>query len=166
MFFRKRLRSALLCICTLTAWIGCGDPAVAPGDATLALGTGEWQFEAFEDGDQLPLIAGSQGGHHVWLSFLADDLSPGDAKLTIETQLADDSLEAQRSRVQVTLKRAGEHEAAYLGWPAIIAQPGCIAGQMLRVRVELEDQRSRKAVSERYLIPMGESLPTCPTTTP
>lgn len=154
------LQLTLLLSATMLAW-GCGETNPTVGN--VEVGTGEWQFESFEDGDALPLVRGSQGGHHVWISVRSDTMATGNATLSIETQLADDSGEPQRSQVPITLTPSlNGMFAEYLGWPAVIARPGCFADKMLRVRVSLSDSNGVHAQVDRYLIPTGEDLPDCP----
>lgn len=46
--------------------LGCSDPG-AEGPPSFEIGTGEDSFEALEDGDELAITAGAQGGYHLWL---------------------------------------------------------------------------------------------------
>lgn len=43
----------------------CDDPQGAPG---FAVGTGETCFQALTSGQEVPVMAGPQGGFHIWLS--------------------------------------------------------------------------------------------------
>jgi len=51
---------------------------VACLEPTLEVGTGVDAFTPLHDGDDLPLVAGPQGGHHVWGALRATDVDPGD----------------------------------------------------------------------------------------
>jgi len=56
-----------------TAWIlilaGCPpEPADIPCGDEIAIGTGTDTFRQLEDGDELGIIAGDQGGHHLLLA--------------------------------------------------------------------------------------------------
>ena len=51
---------------------GCTGPGT--GDLLVELGTGEVGFEPLADYQEVPLVAGPQGGHHVWLSFRAEGM--------------------------------------------------------------------------------------------
>ena len=59
------------------ALAGCGGGDPAAGDLVVELGTGEVGFEPLADEQPVPLVAGPQGGHHVWLSLRAEGLAKG-----------------------------------------------------------------------------------------
>lgn len=72
-----------LCIFGLLAAIGtsfgCGNGDDPPSCATAAtLGTGTVDFEPLGDDPELPLIAGTQGGHHFIVHAQARGILPGD----------------------------------------------------------------------------------------
>ncbi len=164
----SRFGLSLRCALSVAALGGCTEPTCEDEGTCatmgeLEVGTGEWQYEPFEDGDELPLIRGAQGGFHVWVSVRSADMATGNAQLSIETQLADDSSEPQESNVTLTLhpSEATDVQSEFIGWPAVIARPGCFAGKMLRMQVSVVDQHNRHAIVERYLIPTGEDLPEC-----
>jgi len=48
----------------------CSPPADAP---SFAVGTGELCFESVEQGQILPMMAGPQGGYHVWMALGCTD---------------------------------------------------------------------------------------------
>lgn len=52
---------------------GAAACSAPPAPMTFELGTGEDCFARIEDGDVLPLIAGPQGGYHVWVAFGCED---------------------------------------------------------------------------------------------
>lgn len=80
---RSARLNALTILMSLAACLGCGPTSSMPSEGDVEVGTGEWQFEPFEDGDVLPLIRGSQGGHHVWISVRSDNMTSGNATLSI-----------------------------------------------------------------------------------
>jgi len=142
---------------------GCTAPV--EGEGWVALGTGEWRFEPLTDGQPVPLIAGAQGGHHVWTSLRTTGLDPERVLLAIDTEPVDGSLPAEHSQVRVDLSENPE-EGTYdfVGWPAILSQPGCVAGRELNVRVTLTDRHGVSATDECAVLPMtgtGVILPPC-----
>ncbi|NUP11855.1 MAG: hypothetical protein HOW73_37895 [Polyangiaceae bacterium] len=48
----------------------CGEIANAPA---FAIGTGEVCYEALEDGDVVPQMAGPQNGYHLWVALVCAD---------------------------------------------------------------------------------------------
>lgn len=66
-----RVRLALLGLLA-----GCA-PQAEPGDPAVQLGTGEIDFSALVDGQDLPIIRGPQGGYHLLGAIRTHDLEPG-----------------------------------------------------------------------------------------
>jgi hypothetical protein len=144
--------------CTLFACAG----EAAPGEGTVELGTGEWEFVPLTDEQPVELIFGVQGGYHVWTSFRAEGLDPEGVMLEIETQRADDSHPPELSRVPVDFQM-NDGTAELLGWPAVLGDPGCVLGDMLRIRVTLTDAHGTVATDERYVLPLtGTGTPPPP----
>ncbi len=131
---------------------GCSGGA-APGEGVVELGTGEWEFVPLADAQEVELVFGAQGGYHVWTSFRAEGLSAEDVMLEIETQAADGSTAPQTSRVPVDFDRTADGSIELVGWPAILADPGCVVDRMLHVQVRLTDRRGATATDERYVVP-------------
>lgn len=65
------------------AWVGCTGTEPT-GPAELIVGTGEYTFEAVADGQDVDIVAGPQGGYHVWVAFLAKNFRKS---CVVETQL-------------------------------------------------------------------------------
>ncbi len=139
--------------------MGCG--AASAEEAVLELGTGEVRFEPLEDYQQVPLVAGPQGGHHVWLSFRVQGLAPGPVLLDIDAVPLDASEPPpRREPVRAHLTTADEESevAQLVGWPAQLARPECLVDMPLSVRVTITDENDRRATDERILIPRGNPL--------
>jgi hypothetical protein len=101
------------------------------------VGTGSWRFEALEDGAPVSLVRGAQGGWHVWVSVRAKGVQDGDV-LVLETQPADESRPPQI--VELTPNFDPENSSGYrnyVGWPAILDNPECLVGELLRIRATL-----------------------------
>jgi len=146
-----RRTASILWLCAGLA-AGCGGGA-APGEGWAELGTGEWEFVPIEDGQDVPLVAGSQGGHHVWASLRTEGLDPDRVMLEIETQPADGSMPPEVSRVPVPFEPMEAGGARLLGWPAVLSEPGCVVDRMLRVTVTLTDEHGVRAGDERFVVP-------------
>jgi hypothetical protein len=70
----------------LTAWLGCaaGDPSTEPtgeglGPLMVELGSGEWEWESLDDGGEIPVIQGPQGGFHLLGSVRVSGIEAGSA---------------------------------------------------------------------------------------
>ena len=101
----------------------------------MEMGTGTWRFEPLSDGDEVQLVRGAQGGWHMWLA-LRTNLDQTAVDLTITTQLADESREAQVADVDVRLLPPNTvGDRLLLGQPSILNDPGCYVDQLVRVHV-------------------------------
>ena len=56
----------------------------AAHEASITLGTGADSFEAIEEGALLTPYWGPQGGHHIWASFQATGINPGQGEMVPE----------------------------------------------------------------------------------
>jgi hypothetical protein len=160
----KHLRTAIL-LCLLALASSACASEVGGGVGTLELGTGEWMFEPFVVEEQeVPLIAGVQGGYHVWLS--AHTTGVGDRVLfDIATQPLDESRPEEGGEVYVFMDEMGDDAWEILGYPAVLSTPACDLGKPLRVRVTLTDEEGDTATDECIVVPTGDretlGLPPC-----
>jgi len=139
---------------------GCALEAPPPEEPRVEVGTGSWRFEPLVDEDSVELIRGSQGGWHFWLSVRTQGVEAEDVILTIETQLEDESRPAEEVDVDVRLGRMNdEGERTLLGWPAIVADPACLAGHTVRVSITLQLADGSTLSDERYVRIAGGSDP-------
>ncbi len=147
------LSVARLLLCASLACCGGGSdtPAVS---VELVLGTGEANFEPFMPGDPLELYAGTQGGHHVWLSVRVEGLEPEGILFQLDvdpTPPAPPALtEVQLDFVPVA-GQANTYEL--VGWPARVLAPECVVGHPVTLTVRLEDTQGRVAMAETQVTP-------------
>lgn len=55
------------------AGVACAD-ATPTGVPDLLVGTGQYAFERVEEGGDVPIIFGPQGGYHIWVGVLAENV--------------------------------------------------------------------------------------------
>ncbi len=48
-----------------------------------------------------------------------------------------------------------------LGWPAVLAEPGCVVDSELLVTVTLSDENGTSATDQRLVVPRGTDMPAC-----
>jgi hypothetical protein len=138
-------------------------PGPDPLEPRLEVGTGTVRFEALEDGAEVPLTKGAQGGWHLWIAVRAEGLDTGFGSLEIIQQPADESAPPQRSTVGVRFDPPdAEGRRVYLGWPAILADPSCSVGELLRIRATLTTPTGERLTAEREVIPTGGDHPPPP----
>lgn len=123
---------ALLALCA------CGPEHGTPATQRVVLGTGEARFEQLEGEPELPLVAGSQGGFHVWASFLAYGFDTTAIDLTLTTTV-DGADEGLVMRARLTTREVLDPEGApvrsFAGFPAQVRDARCAHGQ--RVSLQL-----------------------------
>jgi len=161
-----RLAGCIAAVLVLGPVAGCvtgPGPDETTGERGVELGTGSWRFEPVDDGDQLDLVRGAQGGWHLWVSLRTQGISEDRTTLIVETQLADDSASPIRHERTVRLDPPDdEGRRAVVGWQNIIPDPSCMVGQMVRMEATLMDDTGEPLTSERYVVPMGGAYPPPP----
>ncbi len=139
------------------------DPGTQPlsGERALEVGTGTWRFEPLEDGQQVDMVRGAQGGWHVWVSLRASGVEEGEGMMTLTLQPADESREPAVTTVRVSLDPPdSQGRRSFLGWPGILEDPSCQLGELLRVEVQLDiSDAEEPLVAERMVTPLGGTYP-------
>jgi hypothetical protein len=118
----------------------------------VVVGTGEYAYEAVAEGADLPIIAGPQGGYHVWVGLLARNLRRG---CVVETQLTlIDSDEAVGNPLffEVQLFDAEDGWLQYAGLPVVL-DPTAVEDQPLRVDLTLTDGDGAEAIGSLSIVP-------------
>jgi hypothetical protein len=107
------------------------------------LGTGEAEFESMDGEPLLTLVAGVQGGFHVWASFLAYGFASSTLSMVLTTSVE----EAPESRIPLratlplreTVDDQGELAFAFAGFPAQVDDARCAHGKRVRLDITLSD---------------------------
>jgi hypothetical protein len=149
-------------LCALGACVGDAGPITPEVERAVELGTGTSRFEPVEDGVEVPLIAGAQGGHHVWISVRAQGLGSNRASVRIASGPADERREPVVTLVNGRFDPPDtEGRRAMLGWPEMLPHAGCLIGELLRIEISV-DLGGQYATDEReILIGAGDSPPDC-----
>lgn len=142
----------------------CGSEGTGDDEeVALVIGTGEAAFETLRSGDHLSLHAGTQGGHHVWLSVRARGLEPEGLRMLLDVIPTQPAPEAH-SDVRIDFTRVtdatGLSEDAgaagdwieFVGWPAQVLAPECAADKPVRLELTLEDRHGRKAYASSEIV--------------
>lgn len=132
-----------------------------PADLTFEVGTGEVMFEALEDYQEAPLVAGPQGGHHVWISFRATGLSSERVLMDLDMVPLDESEPPPRAEPVRVFTEVANGEQVFVGWPAQILEAGCYVGVPLSVRVEVTDTAGHVVSDERIIVPTSDETLEC-----
>jgi hypothetical protein len=144
---------------------GCGSPdpelesagpMLVPSEQSVVLGTGEAEFEAIDGEPRLRLVAGVQGGFHVWASFLAYGFASDRVDMVLETLVEDDPSTrlVMRARLSLrgTLDADGEPMQFFAGFPAQVYGARCAQDKRVQVSVTLSDPNGASATDARHCI--------------
>jgi hypothetical protein len=147
-----------------------GEPA--PGSARLLLGTGEEHYEPIEGVPVLQLIAGIQGGFHVWATFLGYGYQGDRLRMQVTSTWGPDgeyvfpSAEAS-IRVHEVVDENGETALEGNGWPARIEAARCSQGQRIFLEMTVRDDSGATATDSRtFVSEVQEELRATDCTTP
>jgi hypothetical protein len=146
------LWAAALCAC------GSGTPGAA-GSAnrqSIVLGTGEAEFEPMAGEPEITLVHGSQGGFHVWASFLAYGFEQPTLNLLITTSVdgsADEPLVMHASLTTHEVVDAdGVTARTFAGFPAQIRNAPCVDGRRVKIDLQLSEGSGPASEDVRYCI--------------
>ena len=148
--------AAILALASSTA---CSHAPVNPG-AQLELGTGSWRFEPLEDGQPVELVAGVQGGWHVWISLRVSDLGRDPRPIHLTIQPSDESAEADEMRIALPFDPPRDDGTRQLvGYTGIVSNPSCWVGELVRLRATMELPAGEVLVAERDVTLLGGVYP-------
>ena len=159
------LQRALLC-CACALALACGSPADPEKQADggvnsqdggaeplLQVGTGTDSFSALNDGDAVTIIAGPQGGYHVWTALRARaPLDP--TGVSIHLRVLFNGAELSKNDYVLDLQKKG----AYFEWyamTAFIPDPTAVQGKEIELAVDVTDKAGLSASDSRRVIPQG-----------
>lgn len=171
--------SAATCAANATCVQGaCVDPFVAPsaladhdptwiasapdacktpfsGEPAVVLGQGESAFAPLEESEVVPIEAGPQGGHHVWLALRVNGLRQMGSRLTVGGYFPDLAFEVLPFISQVTLRKAGEDQCEIYGVRFQVDQGipvETIRGRALDIDIVLEDPNGDVATAMKRVV--------------
>lgn len=152
---RPLCRTAVFAALALAAF-GCGDPMPPePFEGTLEIGTGETGFEPLTDEQEVPLVFGPQGGHHVWISFRVTGFRAQQVLMDLDVvPLAEQEPPPRAAPVRLFMTELdddGRYE--YVGWPAQLIDAGCYVDVPLSFRMTLTDVDGNEVSDEVVVIP-------------
>jgi hypothetical protein len=137
---------------------GASGPAEAvPGTTRLRLGTGEQHYVPIEGEPVLPLIAGIQGGFHVWATFLGYGFQGDRLDLQVTTTWGPDGeyvFPSSRASIRVheVVDESGETALEGNGWPARIELARCAQGQRILMEMTVSDDFGATAHDSRSFV--------------
>lgn len=131
----------------------CKTPA--SGDPTVVIGQGESAFAPLEDGEVVPIEAGPQGGHHVWLSLRVRGLRQMGSRLTVKGYFPELAFELRPFTAHITLRKAGEGRCEVHGVRFQVDRGlpvEAVRGRALDIDVALEDPDGDVAAAAQRVV--------------
>lgn len=154
----KRRASSLGLLLALGRGVaGCGGESPAePLELSVVLGTGQAVFEPMQGEPELTLVAGTQGGFHVWASFLAYNYTApllGTLLVTTVDGVPDSRLVMRANlATRETTDADGNIARTFPGFPAQVYNARCAHGRRVQLDITLTDADGRSAEDTRYCI--------------
>ncbi|KYF63099.1 hypothetical protein BE11_44025 [Sorangium cellulosum] len=139
-------------------WIAsASDACKAPssGDPAVVIGQGERAFAPLAEGDVLPIEAGPQGGHHVWLALRVTGLRQMGSRLTVGGYYPDLAFELPSFTSLVTLRRAGDAGCEIYGIRFQVDRGlpvESVRGRALAAEIVLEDPNGDVATAAQRIV--------------
>jgi len=131
-------------------------PMTAPDGGSLPmleLGGGTQNFAPFTDGQMAQVIAGPQGGFHLWAAARARaPLDPMLIRLTVKVKLG--ATELSSTDYRVTLVKNGSYFEWY-AMTALVPDPAAVRGQRTTMELIATDSAGRTATDTRTVTPVG-----------
>lgn len=152
--------NAVALVALALAALSCGSPEQSGPPAgeprEVVIGTGEVAFENMDGEPQLQLVAGVQGGYHVWASFLAYGFTAPSLALLLTTTVDEAPESRIVMRANLTMHDAidagGEPAHTFAGFPAQVYGASCAHGKRVRIDVTLSDAEGGVANATRHCI--------------
>ena len=155
-----RAMTVTLSLLAACAPLGVGDdggeaPSAARrarGTLVVELGTGATTFEPLQEGVELPIVAGPQGGHHLWAAIRVTDETVTRAAIRVHATL-DDSGEPLGSDAlsTVDLRQQGSYRER-AGLTAFVADPAAASGKRVRLTVDVDDGAGLSGSATRVVV--------------
>lgn len=142
-----------------SARVGAGDRAGDMGDPSepwIRIGTGFRRFEELASGQEVPIIAGIQGGFHVWGGFIGRGFDDADVRILYTLDL-EGMPYAAADYFEFELPKNSRSEFEYAGVSVIYFDNDDVdltTGQEMTLKVEVVTRDGMMLRDERQLIPI------------
>lgn len=123
------------------------------GELAAEIGTGFSAFEPVVDGAPIDVVAGPQGGFHIWTAIRIKDSSIDTAQVGLSARFAEGGdLAGKPSRAMVELAPVGgARERA--GMTNFVSDPSAVSGKSIILRAEIVTADGRSATVECTVVP-------------
>lgn len=135
--------------------------ACASGPPSLELGTGLDAFGSIEDGQDLPMIEGAQGGWHLWIAAHAESIDPEGARFSVLAYPEAAGRPRQTTAVTGHFRPSGTGYDL-TGLAAVFSAPECYQDQRTVLEATLTDGSGLVLTDRRVVVPRWpEPIGTC-----
>ena len=113
---------------------------------SFELGTGESQFEALEEGQDLSMVSGPQGGCHFWLAVRSDGFADRLFDIQYDIRFANTGTTTgsrYSQKVRLTPTSAKDGRCEFYGYTAFLVRPWLLEDRELDIRVTVVDDLGR-----------------------
>lgn len=152
------------CLGALLGFGACADDPT-PRPPSVELGTGETAFEPVMPAAHLAFHAGTQGGHHVWLSYRVFGLLPQGIRMELDVvpeppaRPAHTDVLLDLTQVPSEAAKASTPETyEFVGWPAQVLDPECAVGKSVTLTLKLTDTAGLSVEGSLEVIPDPPAL--------
>ena len=147
--------------------LACGEaePTAPPSAPALELGTGSWRFEPLEDGQEVELVHGAQGGWHMWISLRATGAAVDHAMVQLAMEPADQSRPRQQVSLELPFEAPDEQGARkIIGFTGVVNDPSCWVDTLVHVEATLTTDDGTLLSDEHEVLLRGGVYPPPPCT--
>jgi hypothetical protein len=128
------------------------------GVLPLEIGTGFASFDPVVDGETVVVIAGPQGGFHIWTSIRVADPQLDSVQVTLSAYVEGDptNLAGRPSRLVVPLAPdpSAPGKRTHAGMTNFITDPATVRGLRIVLRAESVAADGRSSVAECIVVPL------------
>lgn len=125
-------------------------PDAAP-TLLVDVGGGMLDFEELEDGQEVDLVYGPQGGFHVWTSVRVHDVTIGEARINLYARYEDGTNAGTPSRVATPLGEQPGGKRVVYGLRTFITDAAAARGKRIVLRVEVVASGDRHGAGQKVV---------------
>jgi hypothetical protein len=125
------------------------------GEAWIKIGTGFRRYEPLEEGQEVPVIAGIQGGFHVWGGFVGAGFDDTDVRITYSLELEGIPL-ATADYIEFELPKNHRGEFEYAGVSVIYFENDDVertSGLEMTLKLSVETLNGQRLIDDQTLFP-------------
>ena len=125
------------------------------GGPAVEIGKGQSAFAPLENGEAMPIEAGPQGGHHIWLALRVTGLRQMGSGLTVNGYFPELAFELRPFTAKLTLRKAAENQCEIYGIRFQVDRGlsvETIQGRALDIDIVLEDSNGDVGTAAKQVV--------------